>query len=106
MLPGSLFLHQGVDDRQQFVSDGNECHFGRLATLAETLVESLGHWVVTCGAEGSHVQHVAYLFSSPDDVALTGGRSAVVGNRGKPHQLTDDFPINMPQFGELADQGS
>lgn len=96
----------GIDDGQQLVGNGDERGFGRFSLGLESQVEFLGDGVAADRDDGGHVEDVANLLASADDVPGSFGLSAVVGPRCHADQLADDFAVDLAEFGELADEGS
>ena len=97
---GGPFNHR-VEDDQELVHTGGQCHLLRLAFLAKSLVERLNHWIASTCHQGCHVQHGSNLgASAPNDLFPSTFATVVIKWRDS-HQATNLLVAQTPQLWQV-----
>ena len=90
---------EGIGDDEELVGHGDEGDFGGFALGEEAVSEGAAAGVGTGRGEGGHVQHVADLFTSADDVATTFAGAAVFGQGARPTRRLTALRSRVPSSG-------
>ena len=84
---------------------GDQRHFGRLATLAQTDPAGAQHWIVAHGTQRAHVESGADSCASSPNAALALGVATVTVERGNTHQRGELFMRQRAQLRQIRQQG-
>jgi hypothetical protein len=57
-------FHHGIDDREKFTHTSCYCHFRLFASLYQSGIEFLDHWIELCRRQRCHVEYAANMSSS------------------------------------------
>src|SRR6476646_7808922 len=100
-----MFDHR-VKNRQQFTHASDQGEFGRFACGAQPFVESCDDRVTSTGNQGGHVECCTNSGPATPDYATASEGTAVTVERSDPGQCCNLFTVELPEFGELGQQGT
>src|SRR5262249_40712288 len=103
--PGGGMLHEGIEDGEQLVHTGGQGQLLGLASVAQALREGAYDRMVAAGDKGSHVEGAAYPSAATPDDAPPTQATALAIERGDADQSGDGLAVELPQFGQLRQQG-
>jgi hypothetical protein len=98
-------MESGVEENEEFSSDGNKGDFAGFAGGAEFLEESFEDGVAADGVEAGHVEETADGSPTSGDVALAAILAAVVIERSQAGEFGHGAAAQGAEFGHQAEQG-
>jgi hypothetical protein len=105
-LPGDFFSGDGVEDDEELSGDGDEGELGRLAGLAQALVEGAQDGVEARAVHGREVERGADGGPAPADVAHPAQLPAVAGEGSDADQGGDLSASEVAELRQVDQQGA
>ena len=99
-----VFDHR-VEDHQQLAHAGGDDDLGFFAEGFQAIREGSDDWVGASCAERRHVQATAHRTSAAADRAPSSELAAIAIEGGQADQCGDFSSTQLPQLGDLGDQG-
>ncbi len=103
-LPGGSTFNHRVEDDQELVHTGGQCHLLRLLFLTEALVERLNDGIAPGCHQGCHVQHGSDLSTSAPNHLLASMLATVMIERSYPHQATNLLVAETAQLWQVHEE--
>src|SRR5215472_18947577 len=97
-------LNHRVEYGQDFTHTGCYGHLGHLASFNKSLVETSNNRVTANSAQSSHIESGSDGCSTTADATFASPRSAVIVEGSQPHQSSDLFAVELPQFRNIRKQ--
>ena len=102
---GAIFDHR-VENRQQLAHTRGERDLLGFASLEQALVKRANHWIIARRTHRGHVERAAHCRPPAGDMPFAPARAAVAIKGGQADQGRDLFTVELPQFGQVNDQGA